>query len=286
MTFTEHRIRSQDVELYLREYGDPDAPVVVALHGWPDSGRGWAKVAPLLAADHRVLVPDNRGFGRSERPVGTDNYRMTALIGDVLAIGTWAGADRFFLAGHDFGGAVTWAMCTFAPQAVRRAVVLAAPHPMRMHSAAGDLRQLMRAFYAFLMNTGAPGEALLAAQDFGLLEHFAFGANPAIRPEERAAYRDEWAQPGAITAMSEWYRAHYTPDLLNPDIPLELPKAPVPVRYLHGSKDFAFVPELAESNAEFVDADYDHVLVETSHWMLHEQPEQVAELIREWFARS
>lgn len=284
MEFSEHCVASGEIELYLRAYGDADAPVLVALHGWPDSSRGWSKVAPLLSEQFRVLVPDNRGFGRSDKPIGTDAYRMGRLFGDVAAIAQWAGAESIYMAGHDFGSVVTWATCTFTPQLVRRAVTMAGPHPLRMKSVAGDLRQIMKAAYTFLMNMGpgGEGEALLAARDFTLLERFAFGDNPAISADDRAAYREEWSQPGAFTAMAEWYRAHYSPNLLNPDVPLDLPKTEVPIRYIHGTKDFAFVEALAESNAPFVSGPYDHVLIDTSHWMLHERPNEIADLIAGW----
>ncbi len=86
--------------------------------------------------------------------------------------------------------------------------------------------------------------------------------------------------------MAEWYRANYRPDLFNPDVPLELPAVRVPVRYVHGGRDWAFVPELASGHGAHVAADYDEVLLEEcSHWMIHEQPARVAELIADWVVR-
>jgi pimeloyl-ACP methyl ester carboxylesterase len=286
MESTTSRVVNGDVELFVREYGSPDADLVIALHGWPDSSRGWAKVAPLLATRYRVITPDNRGFGDSSRPVGTDRYRMRELILDVMAVADHAGADRFHLIGHDFGSAVTWAVGMLAPQRVRRAVNLAGPHPQVMHRAAGNLRQIGKSAYTFLMNIGEPGERLLTSENFGLLERFAFGTIEAISAEDRAAYRADWARPGAFTAMAEWYRAHYTPDLLNPDVHFELPPVRVPTMYVHGANDFAFIEELAEGNGDYVDAEYEEHVLATNHWMLYERPAEVAELILDWLGRS
>jgi len=280
------RVVNGDVELFVRDYGDPHADLIIALHGWPDSSRGWQRVAPLLAQHHRVLAPDNRGFGASSKPLGTDRYRMQELISDVMAIADHAGVERFHLIGHDFGSAVAWAVNTFAPARVRRAVNMAAPHPQVMHRAAGDLRQITKSAYTFLMNIGGSGERLLAARDFRLLEQFAFGDLDAIGGEERAAYRAEWAQPGAFTAMAEWYRAHYTPDLLNPDVELDLPPVRVPTRYLHGARDFAFIPELSTGSGDYVNAEYDEYLLDTTHWMLYEAPEEVAGLVLDWLGST
>lgn len=286
MESTTTTVVNGDVELFVREYGDPAAEPVIALHGWPDSSRGWERVAPLLAERYRVITPDNRGFGASSKPVGTERYRMGEIIGDVMAVADHAGAERFHLVGHDFGSVVTWVIGMRAPQRVRRAVNLAAPHPQVMHRAAGDPRQLARSSYAFLMNIGESGERLLASQDFGMLQRFAFGRNEAIGPEERAAYKAEWSQPGAFTAMAEWYRAHYTPDLLNPDIEFDLPPVRVPTRYVHGARDFAFVEEMATGSGDYVEADYDEHLLDTSHWMLYEAPDEVAGLILDWLDRD
>lgn len=282
---TEHVIQSGQVELFFRAYGDPAAPVLLALHGWPETGLGWHAVAPVVAEHRYVIVPDMRGFGRSGAPLGTEAYRMRTVIEDLVSMARWADVERFDLAGHDFGAAVTWATCTFSPQLVRRAVAMAAPHPMRMHSVAGNLGQIARSAYTFLLNLGPEGEALLSADDFGMLERFAFGANQSVDPDVRATYKKYWSEPGRFTAMAEWYRAHYRPGLLNPDIPLELPPTSVPIRYVHGTNDFAFVEELSETNAPFVAGDYDHVLLESSHWMLHERPTEMADLIIDWILR-
>ena len=276
-------VSNGSIDLAVRIYGDPEAPVLIGLHGWPDSSRGWRHVAARLADRYRVLTPDLRGFAGSSQPVGTDSYRMNYLWSDVLAVADWAGAEEFYLAGHDFGSAITWSMAMFAPQRIQRAVTMAAPHPKVMKRAAGDLRQISRSAYTFLMNAGEKGEALLSSQDFGLLRRFAFGGVEAIADEDFAAYKAEWSQQGTFTAMAEYYRAHYNPDLLNPDIPLELPPVVVDVRYIHGLRDFAFIPELATGSGDYVSGAYDEVHIDTTHWMLYERPEEIAELIADWF---
>ena len=151
-------------------------------------------------------------------------------------------------------------------------ITLARPYARAAFELARQHRELQK--WSDMLSTAAT--VVSHAEVFPLL------TSPHISAEERAAYRDEWSQPGAFTAMAEWYRAHYSPDLLNPDIPLDLPKTDVPIRYIHGTNDFAFVEELAESNEPFVDGPYDHVLIDSSHWMLHERPAEMAELISSW----
>ncbi|MDX1450701.1 MAG: alpha/beta hydrolase, partial [Acidimicrobiia bacterium] len=188
------------------------------------------------------------------------------------------------IVGHDFGGAVAWGLGMFASDRIDRMVVMASPHPMRLHeAAAGDPEQIQRSFYVWLMHAGASGERLLAADDFRLLAAWAFASR--IPAELVDAYREEWARPGAFRAMAEWYRANYPPDLFNPDVEFDLPPVRVPVRYLHPERDPAFVSGVSTGSGKFVDAEFDEgVVAGTSHWLVHEEPEVVAGLIDGWLS--
>lgn len=260
---------------------------MLLLHGWPDSGRCWTKVAPLLADRYRIVVPDLRGFGGSDAPTDLEAYRMPVLLGDIAGLIEWGGGGPAFVVGHDFGGALTWQVATWLGDRVSRAVVLAAPHPLRMRRAgAGSVEQLSRSFYVWLMQSGEAGLRLLASDDFAMLARFAFGSSPGFTSEDLDAYRADWRRPGRFDAMANWYRAHFRPDLFNPDVPLELPQVPTPVRYVHGELDWAFVPGMATGSGEFVDGEFDEVVIEgASHWMPQEKPEEVAELIHDWLSR-
>ncbi len=270
-------------DLFVRTYGPADGYPIVLLHGWPDSGRGWSQVARLLEDRYRLIVPDNRGFGRSAMPEGTDNYRMHVLLADLAGLIAWSGSPRVSVVGHDFGAAVAWQAATFLMDVVDRVVCIAAPHPMRMHEFAGFTRQLTRSFYVWLLNSGASGEALLAHGDFVPLSEWVFG--DAIDEVEKREYRKEWSEPGRFTAMAEWYRASFRPELFNPDVNLQLPSAQVPVRYIHGTNDWAFVTEMAEGSGKFVDAEFDEVALSAGHWIPIEHPELVADQIQDWVDR-
>ncbi len=279
-----HDVTVNGVRLSVATAGPEDAATLVLLHGWPESSRGWGPLIPHLVDDYYLIVPDQRGFGASDRPEGTAAYAMGTLVGDVAGLIEWRGAGQVGIVGHDFGGAVSWAVGALLPDRVSRMVVMASPHPSRFKQVgAGNVDQLYRAFYVWLMHAGEAGERLLAAGDYQLLSDWAFGSSAAVDEETRAAYRDEWRQPGAFHAMAEWYRANYTPDLLNPDVPLALPPVRVPVRYLHGERDLAFTRGLETGSGAFVDADYDEQVVPgTTHWMIHERPDEIARLVKDW----
>ena len=283
----EMRISPGGVELHVSTAGRESAPVLVLLHGWPEDHRCWHSVAPLLADRYYLLMPDQRGFGRSGMPEATAAYSMPALLGDLLGVLDHFGIERAAIVGHDVGGALAWSAGAFVPERFSRAVVLSAPHPQHLQRAGIlDSAQLRRAFYVWLLHAGEPGEALLAADSFRRLAEWAFSGS-AVPQELVEAYRSQWAEPGRFHAMAGWYRANYRPDLFNPDHPLRLPPVRLPVRYLQGEDDAAFVPGAARGSGDFVAAEYDErILPGLGHWLPHDVPALVAEAVHDWMARD
>ena len=124
------RFSTGTATLHVVEAGPADGPAVILLHGFPEFWWGWrAQIAPLAAAGFRVVVPDQRGYGESDKPEGIDAYRGSRLAGDVVGLADALGIDRFHLVGHDWGGVVAWATAALHPARVDRLAVLNAPHP-------------------------------------------------------------------------------------------------------------------------------------------------------------
>ena len=271
------------IELSVFDGGDPDGPALLLLHGWPESARGWAKLVPYIESEFRLLIPDQRGFGLSQRPDGVDSYAIPTLVGDATALLDWAGVDSAGVVGHDFGGAVAWAMGAMVPDRVDRMIVMASPHPMRLRQAAiANPDQLRRSFYVWLLHSES-GRRLLGADGYRRLAGWAFGDSDGVSLQDRESYIAEWSQPGAFEAMANWYRANFRPEWFDPDLPLELPPTMVPVMYIHPERDSAFVPEAATGSGKWVDAEYEEtVMAGTTHWMTHEKPQEVAAAVRGW----
>jgi pimeloyl-ACP methyl ester carboxylesterase len=273
------------VNLHVEVHGPDDAYPVVLLHGWPDSVRCWDRVVPILAERYRVIAYDQRGFGRSDMPEDVAEYRISRSVGDLAGVLTWAGAERATVVGHDFGGAVAWSAAAALADRRDAVVVLASPHPGRMREVTGtDVRQLRNGFYSWLMQT-EEGLDLLIRDEGRLIGRFAFAG--ALAPEDVEAYRAEWLDPPErIRRMANWYRAAYSPLVMNPDTPIDPPRCSIPARYVHGAKDWAFVPDLATGSGEWVDAEYDEVLLpDAPHWMPQVEPDEVARLITDWVER-
>ena len=112
--------------------GPRDGPAVVCLHGFPQDATAYDGVAPLLVErGMRVLAPDQRGYSAGARPTGRSAYALPELVADVLALLDAAGIDAAHVVGHDWGGAVAWALAGRHPDRVLSLTALSTPHPAR-----------------------------------------------------------------------------------------------------------------------------------------------------------
>lgn len=199
------------VRLHTVEVGDPEGPLVVALHGFPDFWYGWRRQFPALVdAGYRVIAPDQRGYNRSEKPRGIGSYALSTLSADVEALVASTGRESAHVVGHDWGGLVAWDLALRRPAVVDRLAVANVPHPGVFERALRrDPRQLLRSWYAGVFQLPRLPEWLLARDDAALLSRILTGsaAPGTFDAATLARYREAWARPGAIRAMVNWYRA-------------------------------------------------------------------------------
>ena len=123
--------------------GPADGPLVLLLHGFPESRHSWREALPALAeAGYRAVAPDQRGYSAGARPDPADlsNYSFDKLVADALAIAAAAGHEgkRFHLVGHDWGGQVSWGVADAHPERLASLTVLSRPHPLSFRRAMQD----------------------------------------------------------------------------------------------------------------------------------------------------
>ena len=211
MTLAPSRIElPTGVTLNVATGGARGGEAIVFLHGFPESHRTWREVAPALAADHFVVCPDQRGFGASDKPQDVEHYRTDRIVEDLTALADALEIGRFTLVGHDWGGAVAWLAALRHPDRIRRLVIVNAPHPLIFQkSLIEDPAQRAASQYITAFRNPGVEQAL---QAMGLeafyAKTFASHADVSkVSDEERARYLADWAAPGALTAMLNWYRA-------------------------------------------------------------------------------
>jgi pimeloyl-ACP methyl ester carboxylesterase len=251
---------STGITMAVAEAGRAAAPPVILLHGFPESHRTWAKLAPLLADRFRLVMPDLRGFGQSDRPQHVEAYATDTLIADLFALADALEIERFALVGHDWGGAIAWAAALRGDPRIERLAIINSPHPwIFQKSLIEDAPQ--RAASQYITAFRSPGmEAAVEAMGVDRFFDKSFGAHvdlATIDPADRAASIAEWSRPGALTAMFNWYRASHLvvppPGVTVPvpDWVLRLaPKVRVPLRIIWGLDDKALLPVQLEGIGE------------------------------------
>jgi len=275
------RIDVGDVSLYVVQAGPPDGAPVVLLHGFPEFWYAWkGAIAPLAHAGFRVIVPDQRGYGDSDKPRAVEAYAIDHLGDDVAGLIAALGHERAFVVAHDWGGGVAWNLAIRHPERVRKLVVLDTPHPdARLATPpAGESISWYRTFFQI---PWLPEESARWGNWHVTSKMLRDTAAPGAFPEEKLdLYRSAWDRDGAFGTMVNWYRASFRRQR---DATAER-RVGVPTLLLLADHD-AFIPaDLTRASVALCD---DGRLVELgygSHWVLQEDPEKVAAVLVEFFS--
>jgi pimeloyl-ACP methyl ester carboxylesterase len=275
-----------DVRLHLVEAGS--GPLVILLHGFPEFWYSWRQQIPALAnAGFHVVAPDQRGYNRSDKPVGVAAYSITALTQDVANLIRDCGAERAVVVGHDWGAVVAWNFAMRYPQMLERLVIMNVPHPQRFLRGLRTLRQLRKSWYMFFFQLPWLPEASIRAAHFATLRH-TFRTDPvqpeSFSAEDIARYMEALAQPGALTAAINYYRAAFrrTPA----QQPSGFQRIDAPVLVIWGEQDRYLGSELAEPDRQLVPNVRVERLPEASHWVQVDQPEIVNRLLLDFLAEQ
>jgi pimeloyl-ACP methyl ester carboxylesterase len=274
--------------------GDPAAPPVIMLHGFPESHRTWRALAPLLSEDFRLIMPDQRGYAGSDKPKGKANYKTDLLVDDLFALADALGMEQFSLVGHDWGGAVAWAAALRQDPRLQRLAIVNSPHPaIFARTLIEDAEQ--RAASQYINAFKVPGfERFIRMKGFDWFFDKSFGAHvdlDSIPGDERRQYIAEWSQPGAFTAMLNWYRAAriiVPPPFLTVPVPEWLlkrfPSIRIPTLVVWGMRDKALLPSQLEGLDLLVEDLTIERLPAVGHFAPWEAPDQVARPLRPFLA--
>ena len=237
-----------------------DGTPVVLLHGFPDSGRLWRHQVPaLVAAGFRVIVPDLRGYGGSDKPAEVSAYAMPFLVGDVVGV-----------LGHDWGAALAWMLGSFMPDRVAQLVVLSVGHPTSFASAGYEQRE--RSWYMLLFQFEGVAEQWLSGESW---RHF----REWVRHPDTEAVIAELEGTGALTPALNWYRANAPPQVYL-DAPPALPPVQADTMGVWSSGDFALTEAQMLGSAAHVAGQWRYERVDgRGHWLQLEAPDLINGLL-------
>jgi pimeloyl-ACP methyl ester carboxylesterase len=267
-------IRVNGLNLHVALAGPQDGNPVILLHGFPDASFGWERQIHALAqAGFFVIAPDQRGYNLSDKPKGVQNYSVDLLVGDILALADALGLAQFNLAGHDWGALVSWSLVESHPQRVKRLAILNVPHPAVMNKfLRTNWRQRLRSWYIFFFQLPIVPEFSLAAFDWKTLARQMRGS---FSEAELNRYRAAWSQPGAMTAMINWYRCLFQ----HPVQGLPAQKIQVPTLMIWGKLDPHLMWQMAPESIAFCADGRLELLEDATHWVQQDKPEKVNDLL-------
>jgi pimeloyl-ACP methyl ester carboxylesterase len=285
---------STGVTLNVATAGPGDGEAIFFLHGFPESHRTWRHQIAALSDRYFCVAPDQRGFAKSEKPDGVENYEPQKMIGDVIALADALEIDDFTLAGHDWGGAIAWGTAIGHPDRVKRLIIANAPHPLLFQKALIEDRD-QRLASAYVREFRNP-EHDAFVKEHGLaaflMKTLDWARAPGLEDEERDIMLADWARPGAAIAMLNWYRGSV---IAVPEADEEVerpafldtpfPRVAMPVLVTWGMDDLALLPGQVEGLGDIVD-DLTLVKIDAGHFVPWEAPDAVNAAIDEWLAKT
>ena len=268
-------IKTNGIQLHVVQAGPKSGIPVLLLHGFPEFWYGWRKQIPALAqAGCRVIVPDQRGYNLSDKPKGIKAYRAEALVEDICGLIDALEYEKVNLVGHDWGAIIAWMLAIKHAERLHHLGIINVPHPAIMRRfLARDFEQMRRSLYALFFQLPWLPEMILRA------DHWRVAANSLCRTSNKNAftqediekYKEAWSQPGAMTAMLNWYRAAiwYRPQIAN-DM-----RVHVPTLMLWGVNDVALTYRMARPSIDYCDEGNLTFFPDATHWVQHEEAEDL-----------
>lgn len=277
-------VEANGLRFHVAACGEGDR-LALLLHGFPESWYSWRHQMPLLASmGWRVWAPDMRGYGETDRPPRMQDYAIEKLMEDIAALIDASRAKQVMLAGHDWGGLVAWFFAIRRIRPLDRFVILNIPHPGAGREAFG-WKQRLRSLYALFFQLPWLPEKLLGRRDGRVLGEVCLksGLPPERFPEEAVAYHRKLArQPGAITAMLNYYRALVRGGGMKRQQAQGMPVVETPTLMMWGTGDVALTVETTFATHRWVKDLTLRYLPATSHWSQQHEPERVNAMWKAW----
>ena len=275
-------VNTNGIRLHVVQAGPKSGTPVVLLHGFPEFWYGWRKqISALADMGCRVIVPDQRGYNLSDKPSGIKAYCTDTLVEDILGLINALEYEKVNIVGHDWGAVIAWLLAIKHPEKLHRLGILNVPHPAVMKRfLQRDFEQMRRSLYALYFQLPWLPEASMRIGNWrgAALGMRRAGKQHAFTDEDIEKYKEAWSQPGAVTAMLNWYRAarRYPPEITNGM------QVHVPTLVLWGVKDFALSRRMARPSLDYCDEGNLIFFPDATHWVQHEEADEVNHSLREF----
>jgi pimeloyl-ACP methyl ester carboxylesterase len=267
-------VKTNGISLRCAVAGPDDGPLVLLLHGFPECWWTWRRLfEPLSAAGYRVVAPDQRGYGASDKPQRVAPYSKDELAKDVIGLIDAFGRDKASVVAHDWGAIVGWWLADQHPERLERVVLMNVPHPTVFSAHLKSPKQLLKSSYAFFFQLPWLPELILRAGQFRFFRrNLPRSAKPGAYTDlDLERYVESWSPPGALTGMLNWYRAAGRV----PTAPLRHEKIPVPLLLIWGANDPALSLDMARPSIDHCQQGRLEIVGDAAHFVQHDAPDRV-----------
>ena len=270
-----HYTDNDGVKIHYATAGD-SGPLVVMIHGFPDYWYSWNEQIKALKSTHRVAAIDQRGYNRSDKPKGLENYAIPKLVSDVAAVIRDMGEKKAVIVGHDWGGMVAWQFAMMQPEMTARLIVLNLPHPKGLNrELANNPDQQRNSQYA--RNFQQPDA------------HKQLDAERLIRWVKGEAKRAKYIEAmkrSDFEALLNYYKRTYPRPPYEEDT-WEPVRLKMPVLLIHGLDDKALLHGALNRTWEWLDGDLTLVTIPgAGHFVHHDKPALVSRTLKMWLLRD
>lgn len=269
MNFQKNQVQLQQLNFSYLDEGN--GPAILFLHGFPDSSELWRNQIPFFVnAGFRVIAPDQRGFGDSDKPQEKEAYQLPKLANDVIQLLDSLQIERAHIVAHDWGSAVGWVVAALYPNRIESFVPISVGHPSIFTDF--TLEQLQKSWYILLFQFQGIAEQMLQKNDWALFKEW------SLHHPEHARWIENMKRPGSLTAGLNWYRANLAPEALTA-MPLQIPSVRVPTLGIWSSGDHLLTEEQMIRSGEKVTGKWQYVKFEASHWVPLDAPDKLNDVI-------
>jgi len=270
--------------------------LIMFVHGFPEFWGEWENQLVEFGNDYQAVAPDMRGYNLSSKPDDAEAYHAKHLIEDLRALAEYLGHQKFILVAHDWGGAAAWSAAIRYPECVEKLIIINSPHPAVFARELLNNPAQQEASQYMLLFRSQKAEQILSENNYaGLMDMVTqFGSKWDMTEEVRLKYIEAWSQPGALTGGLNYYRASPLYPPTSPedvakiksilDLPREMLAVKVPTLVIWGEQDRALLTGNLDGLEDYVADLTIKRIPEGSHWVSHEQPEQVNAHIRDFLS--
>lgn len=272
----EHKFADNDgVSIHYAKAGE--GPLIVFIHGFPDYWYSWRHQMEGLMNNYTVAALDTRGYNKSDKPEGVENYTLPHLTSDVAAVIRNEGQESAIVVGHDWGGGIAWAFAAEYPQMTDRLIIMNLPHLKGLaRELAKKGQQHRNSQYARNFQQPNSHEAISAER----LATSLAGGDDELYPRYLEAF-----QNSSTASMMNYYRANFPREPYGSNAFSEINRIKAPVLQFHGLADTALLPDALNDTWKELDQGWTLVTIpEVGHWPHHEKPDMVTQMIKAWLA--